>query len=478
MLAAADPPAELVQLGDPVALGALDEHHRRVRDVDPDLDHRRRDEHVGAAGRERRHRLLLLARLHLPVQQHDAEVAAARSCAAARTPRSRRAPGAPRTPRPAGRRRTPGGPASSSSRIRSYARARSRLGRRDVGVDRPPPRRQVAQDGHVEVAVGGQRQRARDRRRRHVEHVRREVAGRLAVQRAALVDAEAVLLVDHGDGEPVELHRALDQRVRADEQLQLPARELAEQVGAAARGRRARQERRLQQLARHELLQRREVLLGERLGRRHQRRLGAVLDRAQHRVERDDGLAGADLPHQQPLHRPARGEVAVDGLHRAALVVGRRERERLLQPARGERRRLGERLRPGRVAPQRAAAEQRDLQQQQLVERQPHAPALLVAEVRGGERRGAVGPARRRRAAAPAAARRRRAARRDGHGPARRSGWSRARRSRGRWRCHRTRRPRRTSPRGTGPGSGCGPGTCPGASAASRGGTCAPATAG
>ena len=72
---AADPPAELVQLRDAVALGALDEHHRRVRDVDPHLDHRRGHEHVRAARRERGHRLLLLARLHLPVQEHDAEVA-------------------------------------------------------------------------------------------------------------------------------------------------------------------------------------------------------------------------------------------------------------------------------------------------------------------------------------------------------------------------------------------------------------------
>ena len=58
---------------------------------------------------------------------------------------------------------------------------------------------------------------------------------RLAVERAALVDAEAVLLVDHRDGQAVELDRLLDQRVRADQQLQLAARELAEQVGAAAR---------------------------------------------------------------------------------------------------------------------------------------------------------------------------------------------------------------------------------------------------
>ena len=45
------------------------------------------------------------------------------------------------------------------------------------------------------------------------------------------------------------------------------------------------------ELTRHQRLDRGEVLLGQRLGRRHHRRLKVVLDRAQHRVERDHGLA-------------------------------------------------------------------------------------------------------------------------------------------------------------------------------------------
>ena len=235
VLAAADAPAQLVQLRDAVALGVLDEHHGRVRDVDADLDHGRGHEHVGAAAGERRHRLLLLARAHLAVQQHDAVVLAARRRAGARTRRSRRAPAAPRTPRPAGRPRTPGGRRRAPRGCaRRRARARARWRPRSVSIGRRPGG-QLAQDGDVEVAVGGQRERARDRRRGHVQHVRREPGRRLAVQRAALVDAEAVLLVDHRDREAVELDRVLDQRVRADQQLQLAGRELAEQVGAAAR---------------------------------------------------------------------------------------------------------------------------------------------------------------------------------------------------------------------------------------------------
>ena len=172
VLAAADPAAELVQLRDPVAIGVLDEHHGRVRDVDADLDHRRGDQHVGAAGGERRHRLLLLARAHLAVQEHDVEVLAARRSAGARTRRSRRAPAAPRTPLRAGRRRTPGGRrAAPRGCARRRASARARWRRRSVVIGRRPAG-SSREDGDVEVAVGGQGERARDRRRGHVQDVR------------------------------------------------------------------------------------------------------------------------------------------------------------------------------------------------------------------------------------------------------------------------------------------------------------------
>ena len=66
---------------------------------------------------------------------------------------------------------------------------------------------------------------------------------------------------------------------------------------------RAREQRHLDAELAARLLEGEEVLLGQRLGRRHQRALLAGLDRAQEGVERDDGLAGADLALQKPLHR-------------------------------------------------------------------------------------------------------------------------------------------------------------------------------
>ena len=72
--AAADPAAQLVELGESEALRVLDDHERRVGDVHPDLDHRGRHEHVGPRLLERRHRRVLLRRRHPAVHQPDAQI--------------------------------------------------------------------------------------------------------------------------------------------------------------------------------------------------------------------------------------------------------------------------------------------------------------------------------------------------------------------------------------------------------------------
>ena len=55
-LPAPDAAAQLVQLREPEAIGVLDHHRGRVRDVDADLDHGGRHEHVDLGRRERAHR--------------------------------------------------------------------------------------------------------------------------------------------------------------------------------------------------------------------------------------------------------------------------------------------------------------------------------------------------------------------------------------------------------------------------------------
>ena len=61
--------AQLVQLREAEAVGVLDHHRRRVRDVDADLDHRRRHEHVHLGGREGAHRRRALGGLLAPVHE-------------------------------------------------------------------------------------------------------------------------------------------------------------------------------------------------------------------------------------------------------------------------------------------------------------------------------------------------------------------------------------------------------------------------
>ena len=98
---------------------------------------------------------------------------------------------------------------------------------------------------------------------------------------------------------------------------------------APRRRRRAGQQREGGRLCGEQLAEGHRVLLGERLGRRHQHRLEARFQRPQHRVEGDHRLARADLPHQQPLHRLAGVEVGVDLVEGRELVAGRLERQRL-----------------------------------------------------------------------------------------------------------------------------------------------------
>ncbi len=47
MQPAADPAAELMKLGQAKVLGAVNHHHRGVRHIHPDFNHRGRNENVG-----------------------------------------------------------------------------------------------------------------------------------------------------------------------------------------------------------------------------------------------------------------------------------------------------------------------------------------------------------------------------------------------------------------------------------------------
>ena len=310
--AAADAAAELVELGEAEPVCLLDDHDRRVRDVDADLDHRRRHEHVELALLERAHHLAPLRRLQPAVEQPDAVAAQL----GAREPRGlllgrAREPGLRRLDQRADDVGLPPGVEVHAEPRVGLARALGPDPRRD---DRLAARRRLRDLGHVELAEHGQRERARDRRRGHVQQVRPQ-----ARERLTLLDAEAVLLVDDRDREVGELDVALDQRVGPDDDLRLARGDLGASRASSRRSRSS-STTRTPSSAQIASTVRKCCSASVSVGA-IKRALPARLDRAQKGVERDDRLARADVALQQPLHRPLEREIAVDLGDRLLLVA-------------------------------------------------------------------------------------------------------------------------------------------------------------
>ena len=115
--------------------------------------------------------------------------------------------------------------------------------RQGARLDRPPAGRLLGELRDVHVAVVGEHERARDRRRGHDQHVG---GAALGGERQALVDAEAMLLVDDDQGEVAEVDALLEERVGADEEVDRAAGEAGEDRARArgpSRGRSARRSR-------------------------------------------------------------------------------------------------------------------------------------------------------------------------------------------------------------------------------------------
>jgi hypothetical protein len=203
-----------MELSESESLGALDDHDRRVGDVDADLDHAGRHQDVGVTADEPVHPLDLLSRRHASVEKFHAQVGedrraeavVLRGCAARpelvgfldeRADDERLAPLAHLGPH-----ELVGGVAL--------------LGWDDTRLDRMPSGRHLAQLAEVHVTIERVRKRARDRGRRH-----REVVGhrsRCLAQALALSNAETMLLVDHDEPEIDHGHAVLDERVGPDDQ--------------------------------------------------------------------------------------------------------------------------------------------------------------------------------------------------------------------------------------------------------------------
>ncbi len=195
--------------------------------------------------------------------------------------------------------------------------------------DLAPARGLLIQHRDVQLAVDRPCERARDRRRRHDEHVR---CLALAEQAGAVGDAESVLLVHDDEAEPSELHGRLGEGMGAHQHVDAPGRELLEDPAARRSPDAARQERQPHPRRGQPESQALGVLLREDLGRSHERRLNPVA-RGQHEGEaRHDGLAGTDVALEKPRHRAAGAEVGGDLAHGALLRARQGKRDSLPRP--------------------------------------------------------------------------------------------------------------------------------------------------
>ena len=204
LAATADAAAQLVQLAEPVLVGAVDDQRVRVGDVEAGLDDGRRDEHVELALPEVDHDLLEGRLGHLAVRHgdarlghelgelrgdpvdardavvHEEDLALAQQLAADRR----------------GHLLVAVGPHEGEDRVPVLGRGRERRHLAD------------ARDRHLE--------RARDGRRAHREDVD---VGLELLQRVLVLDAEALLLVDDHEPEVFEGDALAQEAVGADDHV-------------------------------------------------------------------------------------------------------------------------------------------------------------------------------------------------------------------------------------------------------------------
>ena len=198
-----------------------------------------------------------------------------------------------------------------------------------VEIDQPrvdgfAARRFLIKDRDIHIAEIGEDERARYRCRRHHQQVRRTT---LAAEGEALVHAEAVLLIHHGQRQIGKGHIILKQRVGAHGNVDGAIGQTGEHGGALGRFGAAGQHGAAHARRIAQRFQPLKMLAGENIGGGHQRGLPPGLDRAGHRQQSDNGLARADIALQQAQHPLARRHVGINRGQSAGLRAGQRIRQ-------------------------------------------------------------------------------------------------------------------------------------------------------
>ena len=215
-----------MELRETEALGVFDHDDGGVRHVDADFDHGGGDEDLCFAGAKGVDGCIFLGRLHLAVDQADL----ARE-GVVQDVEALLGGGEVKHLVLFHQRADPEGLVAGWQRgVQAVDDLVHACGRDSARCDRLAARGFFGEARHVEVAIGGHCERARDGRCRHHEDVGGTAA--LAGECKALVDAETVLLVDDHKAEVVVGDAFRDQRVRADQDVQLAVGELFERAVA------------------------------------------------------------------------------------------------------------------------------------------------------------------------------------------------------------------------------------------------------
>src|SRR6267143_473049 len=308
--AAADAAAKLVELGEAKALSVLDDHDGGVGDVDADFHDGGGDEDLGFVFAEALHDFFFFVAGEAAVQEaelelgknfarqaleffhggfqlelrflddriNDVTLVACGDFAAERFPNA------------------------GEMLLRGHARGDGRASGREF-----------IENGNVEVAVEGEREGARDGRSGQYKDVRGVAArGGFIHQALALEDSEAMLLVNGDEAEAGEFDVVFDERVGTDDELRLAGANAIE-GGGFLRSFQAADEQ-LDAIAGfgEDAPRGKKVLHGENFRWSHERGLRTVFDGDHRRLQRNDGLAAADVALEETIHRGGLFQVGGD----------------------------------------------------------------------------------------------------------------------------------------------------------------------
>ena len=190
---------------------------------------------------------------------------------------------------------------------------------RHVGADRQPIERRRLDDAQIADAGECHVQRARDRgcgQRQHVD------GGAELTDALLVAHPETMLLVHDEQPEPLERDVLLEEPVRADHDVEPAGAQLLDRPLVLDRRLEPGQHADAHRIAREPRDERLEVLLGEDSGRHQHGHLLALEHGEERGPHRDLGLAEADVPAHQAVHRLLAGEVREHVVDRA-LLVGR-----------------------------------------------------------------------------------------------------------------------------------------------------------